>query len=98
MATLKELLAQQAELDKEIAEMRQHEHADAIARARAVIDQYGLTSEDIFDSKRISKKAPSKVAVKYHDPATGANWSGRGRQPRWLEGKDRTLYLVASIK
>lgn len=98
METLQELLAQQAEIDKKIAEIRELEHANAVAQARAVIDQFGLTAEDIFGGKRVSQKAPSKVAVKYHDPATGANWSGRGRQPRWLEGKDRTLYLVASSK
>ncbi len=26
----------------------------------------------------------SIVAPKYRDPATGASWTGRGKQPRWL--------------
>ena len=32
---------------------------------------------------------------KYRDPATGATWTGRGREPKWIEGKDRAGYLVA---
>ncbi|MFM0718240.1 H-NS family nucleoid-associated regulatory protein [Paraburkholderia strydomiana] len=35
-------------------------------------------------------------APKYHDPKTGATWSGRGPAPAWLAGaKDRTAFLIA---
>jgi DNA-binding protein H-NS len=35
-------------------------------------------------------------APKYHDPKTGATWSGRGPAPAWLAGaKDRTKFLIA---
>ncbi|WP_373785874.1 H-NS family nucleoid-associated regulatory protein, partial [Delftia acidovorans] len=27
--------------------------------------------------------------AKYRDPASGATWTGRGKPPRWIEGKDR---------
>ncbi len=33
------------------------------------------------------KKAGAKVQAKYRDPATGATWSGRGLQPKWLKVK-----------
>ena len=97
MATLQELIAQQVELDKKIAEMRERELADAVGRARALIDQYGLTSEDIFGGKSGSKragKAPGKVAARYRNPATGTTWTGRGRAPRWLDGKDKNDFLI----
>ncbi|CAM2192098.1 DNA-binding protein H-NS [Paraburkholderia kururiensis] len=35
-------------------------------------------------------------APKYHDPKSGATWSGRGRAPAWIAGaKDRTKFLIA---
>nr|WP_279636670.1 H-NS histone family protein [Paraburkholderia aromaticivorans] len=33
---------------------------------------------------------------KYRDPSSGATWSGRGRAPGWLAGKDRTAFEIAS--
>lgn len=32
---------------------------------------------------------------KYRDPKTGATWTGRGRAPRWLDGKKRERFLIA---
>lgn len=34
--------------------------------------------------------------VKYRNDATGETWSGRGKAPKWIEGKDRAPYLVAT--
>ena len=98
MTTLQELLAQKAELETQIAEVRQHEVANAVGQARALIDQFGLTADDIFGGKSGFKKAgkvPGKVAAKFRDPATGATWTGRGRSPRWLDGKNRNDFLIA---
>jgi len=33
---------------------------------------------------RRAKDGRAKVAPKYKDPATGAAWTGRGKQPKWL--------------
>jgi DNA-binding protein H-NS len=30
-----------------------------------------------------------KVAAKFRDPETGKTWSGRGREPTWIKGKNR---------
>ena len=46
MATYKELLAQRAELEKQIEETRSLELADAIARTKELIAEYGLTATD----------------------------------------------------
>ncbi|WP_415869707.1 H-NS family nucleoid-associated regulatory protein [Burkholderia ubonensis] len=32
--------------------------------------------------------------AKYLDPASGAAWSGRGREPWWIAGRDRTVFLI----
>ena len=89
MATLSELLAQKAALEKQIVEAQREEKAAAIAQIRTLMSQYGLTMADIGARapapavKRGSSGA--KVAPKYRDPATGSTWSGRGLQPKWLK-------------
>jgi len=35
------------------------------------------------------------VAPKYRDPATGKTWTGRGKAPKWIDGKDRSKFLIA---
>ncbi len=86
MATLSELLAQKAELERQIAETQRAERADAIAQVRRLMAQYGLSMADITGRAGAPVRAPSaKVAPKFRDPATGQTWSGRGLQPNWLK-------------
>ena len=35
-----------------------------------------------------------KRAPKFRDPQSGATWSGRGREPGWLKGKNRQDFAV----
>ena len=84
MASLKELLAQRAALDEQIAQTKDRERADAIAKVKSLMAEYGLTLADL--SMRPAKVVKtSKVAVKYRNKATGETWSGRGLQPKWLK-------------
>ncbi len=88
----KTLLQQKAELEAQIAAALKHEKTDAVAQARSIIEQYALAQSDVFPS---SKAASRNVGIpKYRDPATGATWTGRGKQPRWIEGKDRTAFAI----
>ncbi|WP_119156609.1 H-NS family nucleoid-associated regulatory protein [Caldimonas tepidiphila] len=84
MATYHELLAQRQELEKQIEAARKQELADAIAKVKALMSQYGLTMADITSSKASSAKG-TKVAPKYRNAETGETWTGRGRQPKWVE-------------
>jgi DNA-binding protein H-NS len=34
------------------------------------------------------------VPTKYRNEATGETWTGRGRAPKWLEGKNKDDYLI----
>jgi DNA-binding protein H-NS len=85
--SLQELLAQKAALERQIAEQQRQERADAIARVRALMDEYGLSAADIVGraSAPARKGDAKKVPPKYRDPATGQTWSGRGLQPNWLK-------------
>ena len=96
MATYKELLQQQQALTLQIEEARKRELADAVAQVRKLIAEYGLTAQDVFPSGRKSagSRAGGKVPPKYRDPATGQTWTGRGKVPNWIDGKDRTQFLI----
>lgn len=87
MASLKELLAQKEALEVEIERTKQKDRGEAIAKVRALMDEYGLTPADL-----VSKRGPKprtgkggKVAPKFRDAASGNTWSGRGLQPNWLK-------------
>lgn len=96
MATLSELLAQKAALEKQIIDTQREERSAAIAKVKEVMSEYGLTLADIGGrgSSPMVRKPASKVPAKYRDPATGDSWSGRGLQPKWLKaalGSGKTL-------
>ena len=87
MATLQELLTQKEALEREIEQTKKRDRADAIAKVRALMAEYGLTLSDLSTKGPASTKQGSraKVPAKYRDPATGDSWSGRGLQPKWLK-------------
>lgn len=94
-STYQNLLAQKAELEAQIAAAQAERKAEGIAQARALIGEYGLTAADIFPAP--GKKAKGSVgAPKYRDPDTGATWTGRGKPPNWINGKDRESFLIIS--
>ncbi|MEQ1807003.1 MAG: H-NS histone family protein [Burkholderiaceae bacterium] len=87
MASLKELLAQKEALDKEIENTKKQARAEAIAKIRALMLEYGLTASDLSakSAAKSSVRSGGKVAVKYRNAATGDTWSGRGLRPNWLK-------------
>lgn len=94
----KDLLAQRAELENKIQLARKAELSDAVSKVRNLVAEYELTEDDVFP-KNGGKKvkiegAVSKVAPKFRDPATGATWTGRGKAPLWIMGKDRDQFLI----
>ncbi len=89
-ATLNDLLAQRAALEKQIIEAQREERSGAITQIKTLMSQYGLTLADL--GSRSAAAAPRKtggagvkVAAKYRNPATGDTWSGRGLQPKWMK-------------
>jgi DNA-binding protein H-NS len=94
MSSYKDLLAQREQLDKQIKEAIALEKADGITKAKVIIEQYGLNASDLFSRKAGTKSAGGKVAPKYRNPSTGETWTGRGKAPKWIDGKDRANYLI----
>ena len=98
MTTYKELLAQRNALEQQIAAVLASEKSWAVEKVRTLIAEFGLTEDDVFGGstgkRAASKNAGSKVAPKYRDPATGATWTGRGKPPKWIAGKDRETFAI----
>ena len=92
MTAYKELLAQKAALEAQIAAAQAEAKADAINKVRELIREHDLTPEDLQGP---AKTKGSVGAPKYRDPATGATWTGRGKPPNWINGKDRKPFLIA---
>lgn len=95
MSTYQELLARKRELDQSIAQRRRTESVEALATIQELIATFGFTAQQVFPFQAPEKK---KVAAKYYDAATGKSWTGRGRMPKWLEGKALSDYEIAAPK
>ena len=97
MTSLAELIKQKEALEAQIANTRKSEVAEAISKVKALVAEYGLTQSDVFGSSKGSKKSSGggKVAAKYRDPSSGQTWSGRGKAPKWIDGQDRSKFLIA---
>lgn len=89
----KALLQRKAELEAQIAEALKTEKGGAVAQVRELVQQYQLTQDDVFGGGK--KRQASVVGVaKYRDPATGSTWTGRGKPPNWILGKDRAAFEI----
>ncbi|NCA71160.1 MAG: H-NS histone family protein [Sphingobacteriia bacterium] len=91
MLDLSELLAQKEEIERQIRALRKEERRDAITEAKRLIAEYELTPEQLFAPSRSGK---AQLPPKYIDPDTGKTWSGKGRVPGWLDGKNRDDFLI----
>jgi len=91
MTSLQELLAQKEALEQQISQLKKAERTDALQNARSLVETYDLTVDELFGKQ---KSATKSVAVKYRNPETGETWTGRGRAPRWLEGKNREDFAI----
>lgn len=100
MATLEELLEQQKQLEEKIEQARKEERGEAIKKIKALVEKYQIKASSIFGRKAAhsgeeSSSTPrAKLSPKYRDPETGKTWTGQGREPSWLKGKNRKEYLI----
>ncbi len=92
--TLKELLAAKSALDAEIAQARKEAADAALVRVHELVEAFGFTTDQVFPLIPAKKTA----AAKYRDPATGATWTGRGKPPNWIQGKNRDDFLINEEK
>ena len=75
---------------------RKDELSGAIQKIKELMQLHGITVDDL-SSTRVAKatKAKGTVAAQFKNPETGETWTGRGRAPRWLDGKDKEQFRIA---
>jgi DNA-binding protein H-NS len=89
-STYKELLAQREALEAQIEAARKQEVNEVVTKIRGLVQDYGLTADDIFAARRPTQA----VAPKYRNPETGDTWTGRGKPPTWIRDKDRSQFVI----
>lgn len=93
MASFKEIQAQIEQLQQQAAAQRENELAGAIRQIRDLMQEYGITVDDLQPSrkKNVAKKSGT---VQFRNAETGDTWSGRGRMPNWLAGQNKEQFRV----
>ncbi|SAK55317.1 histone family protein nucleoid-structuring protein H-NS [Caballeronia hypogeia] len=87
-----ELRAQQEALDKQMSEIKERETSHVLREIVLKMREYGISLNELMGSK--PAQLHSEPAAMYRDPVSGATWSGRGRAPFWIAGKDRNQFLA----
>lgn len=97
MTSYAEYVEQIAKLQALAEAARKNEINDAIKTIKDLMQQHGVTVDDL-SSVRGAKPAKAKgtVAAQFKNPETGETWTGRGRAPRWLDGKDREAFRIVN--
>ena len=95
MRSYKELQQEIQNLQAQAEEARRLELSNAIADIKAKKQEFGITIADLGGADKKKKSSRASVAPKYRNPATGDVWSGRGKPPKWIAGKNRDQFLIA---
>lgn len=95
MASYKDLQSQIEKLQKQAEQARDKEIATVVAQIRTMMTDYGIQASDLgIASTKRKRKAGAPASPKFQNPQTGETWTGRGRAPKWIEGKDRAKYAI----
>ncbi|HDR8861150.1 hypothetical protein WS98_12460 [Burkholderia territorii] len=80
-------LNRKASLEAQINEERFLCRNKVLSEILIAIEEFKFVPDEVFP--RTEKR---KVRPRYFDPKTGAIWSGRGKEPHWIRGKDRRMF------
>jgi DNA-binding protein H-NS len=98
MSQYADLKVQIAKLQAQADEARRTEVGNVVADMRQKIAEYGLTAQDLGFAVAAKRGRPPKKAplpARYQDPKSGNTWSGRGKPPKWIAGKNRDRFLIS---
>lgn len=97
MSKYLEVLEQIKQLQAQADEIRRAEAESAKQQIKDIMDAYGLSADEVIATigKPPKVKAEkTKIEALYKDPDSAATWSGRGKPPRWIAGKDRDQFRI----
>jgi DNA-binding protein H-NS len=91
MSSYKELVAERERLEEQLQAAFTEERGNVLEEIMRKMSIHKITLDEIRGGPPPAAKAPAK----YRDPATGKEWSGRGKPPNWIkESLDRSRFLV----
>lgn len=93
---MEKLLAEKTELDNQIKDKQEAQQNAVISKISVLVKTYDIPVGKLVTAlggiPSPHKGIPAKV--KYRDPVSGKTWAGRGKQPKWMEGKDPESFAV----
>jgi DNA-binding protein H-NS len=95
--SVEELRRQQEAITAALNEKTNAEKAGVLEQIAQVIGEYGITTEEVVNALGgyKPKRVGTPAKIKFRDKVTGNEWSGRGKEPLWIKGKDRAQFAVA---
>ena len=98
--SVEELQAEREKLDAEIKAKQDAQKASVIAQIKTVVDTYSIPVDELVEALGglKYKRKGIKAKQKFRDPASGATWSGRGKEPAWIKGQNREDFLIPEDK
>ena len=98
--SVEELRAEREKLDAEIKAKQDAQKASVIAQIKTVVDTYSIPVDELVEALGglKSKRKGIKAKQKFRDPASGATWSGRGKEPAWIKDQNRNDFLIPEDK
>jgi DNA-binding protein H-NS len=100
--SLQDLIAQKKQIDQQIEQVFEEEKAEAISDVLSKVKEYGLTAAEcgvvaVQKATVTPIKTRKKVAAKFRGPQ-GQEWSGRGRQPTWMQACIRDGFSLDDLR
>ena len=93
----KELLAEREILNHRIVEAWKAERREAIVAIRDLMTRFGINERSLsLKLPRYVPKKSGRYVPKYVNPESGQTWSGKGKPPAWIVGKDRATFAVST--
>ena len=91
--SLQELKELRNKIDQQMVAVEANAHAEARKQVQEIASKLGISVQDLMagaggksgKGPKVPKAAGPKVAAKYRNPEDGKEWTGRGRQPKWIE-------------
>ncbi|CCD29327.1 Histone family protein nucleoid-structuring protein H-NS [Candidatus Glomeribacter gigasporarum BEG34] len=101
MSLYRELIVQREALDKQIESARAAEFDAVVSGIRQKMQTYGICLADLglAPERGHPPRSSMRVAPKYVNPENpDQTWSGRGKAPKWMAGKDRADFLIQKAR
>ena len=94
--TIEALQLHKEEVERKLLAKRETENRAVIDQIVELVNTHNIPVAELVDALgglKLKRKLGPAVQ-KYRDPETGLTWSGRGKEPLWLRGKERAKFQI----